>query len=80
MFQSSPTIDPIPIVGALASIRKEWQDAAFGDSLLSIEGNVGLILADLINGLGLPVDVQVEILGADLFREMQDLLTVSSQQ
>lgn len=67
------------IVNALARVRKEWQDAAQGDSLLSIDGNVGLMLADLVSVLGLPVESQVEILGADLFREVQALSNTTDQ-
>jgi len=67
------------IVSALARVRQEWQDAAQGDSLLSIDGNVGLMLADLVSVLGLPVESQVEILGADLFREVQTLSNTTDQ-
>ncbi len=67
------------IVSALARVRQEWQDAAQGDSLLSIDGNVGLMLADLVSVLGLPVEAQMEILGADLFREVQTLSNASHQ-
>jgi hypothetical protein len=80
MLHSSPIPTTNPIVAALASIRQEWQEAACGTSLLAMDGNVGLILADLINGLNLPPEVQAEILGADLFREMLDLLEAAPRQ
>lgn len=67
------------IISALARVRQEWQDAAQGDSLLSIEGNVGLILADLVNGLELSAEIQIQILGADLFREVQFLSNTPDQ-
>ena len=67
------------LVGALANLRKEWQTAAGNASLLSIRGSVGLILADLVNGLGLPTDIQIEILGADLFQEIQNKLNGSNR-
>lgn len=67
------------IISALARVRQEWQDAAQGDSLLSIEGNVGLILADLVNGLDLSTEAQIEVLGADLFREVQFLSNAPDQ-
>ncbi len=67
------------IIHALARVRQEWQNAAQGDSLLSIEGNVGLILADLVSGLDLSTEAQIEVLGADLFREVQSLSNTPDQ-
>lgn len=61
------------IVRNLARIRKEWQDAIGGTSLLSVDGNVGLILADLVSGLGLSADEQAQVLGAELHKEIQEL-------
>ena len=78
MLQTSPNQHP-HLVGALANLRKEWQTAAGNASLLSIRGSVGLILADLVNGLGLPTDIQIEILGADLFQEIQNKLNGSNR-
>lgn len=40
-----------------ASIQ-EWQEATGGTSLLETDGNMGLVLADLINGFGLDADDQ----------------------
>jgi hypothetical protein len=62
-----------PVIGPLANLRKEWQAAAGNSSLLHTEGNVGLILADLVKGLDLSADLQAEILGDDLYRELQEL-------
>ncbi len=78
MLQTSPNQQP-HLVGTLANLRKEWQTAAGNASLLSIRGSVGLILADLVNGLGLPTDIQIEILGADLFQEIQNKLNGSNR-
>ena len=78
MLQTSPNQQP-HLVGALANLRKEWQTAAGNASLLSIRGSVGLILADPVNGLGLPTDIQIEILGADLFQEIQNKLNGSNR-
>ena len=61
------------IISALARIREEWQDAIAGTSLLSVDGNVGLILADLVSGLGLSTEEQVQVLGIQLHKEIQDL-------
>ena len=58
------------VISALSSLRQEWQEAAKGDSLLDMEANVGLMLADFINTLNLSVQEQTQILGPDLFKEM----------
>jgi len=73
MLQTPPN-QQLHLIGTLANLRKEWQTAAGNASLLSMRGSVGLILADLVNGLGLPTDIQIEILGADLFQEVQEKL------
>ena len=38
------------------------------------EGNMGMLLADLINGLGLGTHEQVQVLGQELFEELKDFL------
>ena len=62
------------LVSTLTRIRQEWQEAAGRTSLIEVEGNMGMLLADLINGLGLGVTEQIQILGGDLHLEMQDFL------
>ncbi len=78
MFQTHPIPQP-QVVYALASLRREWQSAAGDTSLLTIRGSVGLILADLVRDLGLPAETQIEILGADLFMEVQNELDSHKQ-
>ena len=68
------------VISALSSLRLEWQEAAKGDSLLDMEANVGLMLADFINTLNLSVQEQTQILGPDLFKEMQELLAFSPKE
>jgi hypothetical protein len=70
----NPATPRFQIVTTLSSIRQEWQEAAEGKSLIEVEGNIGMLLADLINGIGLGTSEQVQVLGKDLFREMQDFL------
>ena len=70
----TPAIQRMQLVTALAHIRREWQEATSGKSLLEVEGNMGMLLADLINNVGLPIEAQVQVLGTELFQEMQDLL------
>lgn len=64
----------IQTITALATLRQEWQAAAQGESLLNVEGNVGLFLADLVNTLGLSAHEQIVVLGQALFDELRDLL------
>ena len=78
MLQIPPT-QSLPVLHALVNIRTEWQEAAGNASLLEVESNLGLLLADIINHLNLPVDLQVAVLGNELFREMKDLLKSPSQ-
>jgi len=70
----TPAVQRMQLVTALAHICQEWQDATFGKSLLEVEGNMGMLLADLINNIGLPIEQQVQVLGKELFQEMQELL------
>ncbi len=62
------------IISTLTRLRQEWQEATGGLSLLETNGNIGMILADLINGFGLNADDQHQILGTELFHELADLL------
>lgn len=62
------------LVGTLTRIREEWQEATGKLSLIEVEGNMGMLLADLINGIGLGTDEQIQVLGTALFQEMQDFL------
>lgn len=73
MLQTSAT-PRFQIVTTLSRIRQKWQDAADGKSLVEVEGNMGMLLADLLNGIGLGTSEQVQVLGTDLFQEMQDFL------
>ena len=73
MFQS-PSTQRFQLVSTLTLIREEWQEAAGSSSLIEVEGNMGMLLADLINGIGLRTDEQIQVLGNDLFRDMHDFL------
>lgn len=75
---NAPISTPPRVVEVLASIRAEWQDAAAGVSLLEMEGNVGLILTDIVNCLGLSADEKAQVLGQPLFNEIRELLTTTA--
>ena len=68
-----PTARP-QIIATLSRLRQEWQEATDGASLLETNGNIGLVLADLINGFGLNAEDQYRILGTELFQELKDFL------
>lgn len=77
MLQSAPAQQATTharVISTLTQFRQEWQEATVSASLLETNGNIGLMLADLINGLGLEVQDQQQILGNDLFRELNDFL------
>jgi hypothetical protein len=62
--------DRTKIVMSLAELRMEWQDAANGGSLLKVEAPVGLILADIADGLGLSEQERYAFLGGRLLNEV----------
>jgi hypothetical protein len=72
--------ETLQVIGALKQIRQEWQEAANGTSLLEIEGNVGMMLADMINYLHLPTEVQMKVLGNELFSELQEFLGTTTKK
>ncbi len=73
MFQS-PAAQRFQLISTLTHIREEWQEATGNSSLIEIEANMGMLLADLINGIGLRTDEQIQVLGTDLYQDMQDFL------
>jgi len=56
------------IIQALRRLAEEWQETAAEDdnSLLDIEGSVGLLLYDVVIALGLTYQEQEQVLGSDL--------------
>jgi len=78
MLHSASKTNQLDFIESLARIRQEWQDAANGDSLLNMEGNVGLFLADIVNGLALGNEDQAKVLGQSLFQEIQELRSTSN--
>jgi hypothetical protein len=79
MLQNT-TSQSTAIVATLARIRKEWQEATGSSSLIDVEGSIGLLLADVINGIGLATEEQVQVLGRDPFQELQDFLKTCAHQ
>ena len=72
--QIYPGITRTRVLTALTRLRQEWQDAAAGRSLMSIDANVGLLLADVVMAVGLDTIERVEVLGAELAHELDEVL------
>ena len=58
------------VVTALTRLREEWQEAADGESLIDVDGNVALLLADVAMSIGLSTVEQVQVLGHELAQEL----------
>ena len=74
---SDQTMTQSKIISTLTRLRQEWQEATEGASLLETDGNIGLILADLLNGFGLDTEDRSRILGAKLSQELRDFLNAT---
>lgn len=61
------------VVTALTQLRQDWQDAA-DRSLISINGNVALLLVDVAMSIGLNTVEQLQILGVELAQELEEIL------
>jgi hypothetical protein len=59
-----------PQLNKLTRMRQEWEEAADGESLLSTKGSVGHILADVTKALELSEDERLEVLGANLYVDL----------
>ena len=79
MLQSTHPNSRVQVIATLSTFRQEWQEAAAGRSLIETEGNVGLILADLVNSFGLSTQEQSLVLGQELFEEMREVLCLPSK-
>jgi hypothetical protein len=60
----------ISLILALADLRKEWQEAVGGGSLLKVESPVGLLLADIADRLELTSQERYAFLGGRLTNEV----------
>lgn len=81
MLQSPnhPVVSHTQVISTLTRLRQEWQQATDGGSLLETHGNIGLVLADLLNGFKLSTADQRQILGAELFSELAEFLCDTRQ-
>jgi hypothetical protein len=57
------------VIGSLARLREEWEEAVDGESLIDVQTSFGLLLGDVVMLLGLSADEQVAVLGEELRRD-----------
>jgi len=55
-------IDRQQVIEALKTIRQEWEEAA-DEPLEVVEGSVGFILQDVVQGIGLSEEESLAVLG-----------------
>ena len=61
---SNGSIERKFVVSQIKKLRQEWQDAVGKQADLDhVRGSVGLILADICNGLGFTPQERIEVLG-----------------
>lgn len=69
------TSSPQPkIIEVLAALRSEWENAANGESLVNVNGSIGLILFDMVVRLGLSTEDANVLLGHKLSTELTELM------
>ena len=64
----------VVVLENLSVLRLEWEEGASGKSLLEVEGNIGIVLADLVNSFELASHEQSLVLGPLLFEKMREIL------
>lgn len=62
------------LVLALAELRKEWQAAVMGASLLEAKASVGLLFNDIANRLQLSPQERHVLLGSELIDDVESFL------
>lgn len=70
-------LDRDQAIAGIATIRQEWQDTAGGESLLDMQGSVGLLLADLTQAIGLTPEETTQALGVVLANELETYWNLS---
>jgi hypothetical protein len=68
-FQEPLSMHP-HVIDALTQIRQEWEQAADGQSLVDIQGSVGLLFADFAVAIGLTPEETRHVFGDNLSREL----------
>lgn len=69
-----PPSERTRLVLALAELRKEWQVAVTGASLLEAKASVGLLFNDIANRLQLSPQERHVLLGSELINDVESFL------
>jgi hypothetical protein len=59
-------LDRDQAINGLAHLRQEWQLAADGKPLMDVQGNVGLLLADVVAAIDLLPEEAAQVLGSEV--------------
>ena len=62
------------MVNGLARFRTDWEELANGESLIDVEGSVGLNLADVVKALGFTPSEASAVLGAELSNDVEGFI------
>lgn len=66
-------IDRMQVIKGLSRVRKDWEAELDGTNLTEIEGNVGLLLADIAEAMELNQEEQEQALGKKLRRAVKKI-------
>lgn len=61
-------------VQMLAEFRKQWQENTDGESLVTVEVPIGLILVDIVNRLEFTSQERHTVLGSQLSQQVEEFL------
>jgi hypothetical protein len=64
------------VVSALAALREEWSAVSDDESLVGVEGSIGLFLADVVEAIGLLPEERAEVLGAGLSKDLEVFMDI----
>ena len=70
-----PLTERETIIESLGCFRQRWEEVADDERLIDVQGSVGLMLLDIVEILGLTQDEQMAVLGAELYLDVQDVLS-----
>ena len=59
-------IDRDQVIAGFVQVREEWEEALENDNLVDARANVGLLLLDLVDAIGLHPEEQIKALGHEL--------------
>jgi hypothetical protein len=76
----APLIMRPNVITALIQIREDWEVAADGDSLVDVRGSVGMLFGDIVDAVGLTYEERCQVLGENLSKDLNEIMSFSSPQ